>query len=65
MSVTLKDFKLGKVLGSGGFGQVLSAVKTSGKDKGTSYAVKRIEKSASTDEDLENEIKVIENVLFV
>lgn len=59
MSIAIKDFTLGRLLGSGGFGKVYSAVKNRGKDKGTSYAVKIIRKTArNTQEEIQNEVNV-------
>ena len=38
--VNLTHFRLGRVVGKGGFGQVKMAEKLSGNDKGTEYAMK-------------------------
>lgn len=51
-----KDFKIVKVLGSGAFGKVYQAEKTTGANAGSVFAIKKIKNSSRNE--TKNEIEV-------
>ncbi|GLD91951.1 hypothetical protein PINS_up000484 [Pythium insidiosum] len=62
LSISLKDFTVYNVIGKGGFGTVVNAVK---KSDGQIYALKILEKSKMTKYDIESsftEMRVAQNI---